>query len=116
MQSTRANVTYLSSAFCENSVIGDIRLFVGRTKYDHVGYPRQKVSLEASFLRCDYEGLDSVNPNPNVTLPSSYRNIILHSLESNVPLRHIFFSIFCENWVISDIRLVIGRTKYDHMG
>ena len=33
-----------SSAFRENWVICDIRLFVGRTKYDHVGYPKQKVS------------------------------------------------------------------------
>ena len=30
--------------------------------------PGIKASLEASFLRCDYEGLDSVN-SPNFTLP-----------------------------------------------
>ena len=39
-----------SSAFCENWVICDIRLFVGRTKYDHMGYPRQKVSFRGLIL------------------------------------------------------------------
>ena len=99
-----------SSAFRENWVICDIRLFVGRTKYDHVGYPKQKVSLGASFLRCDYEGLDSVNPNPIVTLPIGISLCIPPSLMCPS------VTYFSQSWVISDIQLFIGRTKYDYMG
>ena len=48
--------------------------------------PGVKDSLEASFLRCDYEGLDSVNPR-NVTLPIHTEELF----DANVIIAHFHF-------------------------